>query len=176
MADRIRFVLNDQPVELDAPSPMTTLLDWLRDHRGLKGTKEGCAEGDCGACTVVLERADGKREAVNSCIALLGQIDGQAVRTVEGLLGKDGAPHPVQVAMAEADATQCGFCTPGFVMTAYAFAADGEKPDLETIHDALAGNLCRCTGYRPIVEAMTKIAGLAIEPALPAPMRATSAT
>ena len=93
MADRIRFVLNDQPVELDGLSPMTTLLDWLREHRGLRGTKEGCAEGDCGACTVVLERADGRREAMNSCIALLGQIDGQAVRTVEGLHGPAGGPH-----------------------------------------------------------------------------------
>ena len=165
MADNIRFTLNGAPVEVIALSPMTTLLDWLRDHRGLKGTKEGCAEGDCGACTVVLERADGTRDSMNSCIALLGQMDGQAVRTVEGLLGKDGAPHPIQVAMAEADATQCGFCTPGFVMTAYAFAAGGEKPELETIHDALAGNLCRCTGYRPIVEAMSKVAGLAVEPA-----------
>ena len=90
MADRIRFVLNDEPVELSGVSPMTTLLDWLRDRRGLKGTKEGCAEGDCGACTVVLERADGRREAINSCIALLGQIDGQAVRTVEGLEGRGG--------------------------------------------------------------------------------------
>ena len=130
MADGIRFTLNDERVELSGVSPMTTLLDWLRDHRGLKGTKEGCAEGDCGACTVVLERADGKREAVNSCIALMGQTDGQSVRTVEGLLGKDGAPHPIQVAMAEADATQCGFCTPGFVMTAYAFAAGGEKAEI----------------------------------------------
>jgi xanthine dehydrogenase small subunit len=175
MADRIRFVLNDLPVELDAPSPMTTLLDWLRDHRGLKGTKEGCAEGDCGACTVVLERADGRREAINSCIALLGQLDGEVVRTVEGLRRPDGTPHPVQTAMAEADATQCGFCTPGFVMSAYAFAAGGEKPDLETVHDALAGNLCRCTGYRPIVEAMTRIAGLPIEPAAVASVRTGSA-
>jgi xanthine dehydrogenase small subunit len=175
MADRIRFVLNDLPVELDVPSPMTTLLDWLRDHRGLKGTKEGCAEGDCGACTVVLERADGRREAINSCIALLGQLDGEAVRTVEGLRRPDGTPHPVQTAMAEADATQCGFCTPGFVMSAYAFAAGGEKPDLETVHDALAGNLCRCTGYRPIVEAMTRIAGLPIEPAAVASVRTGSA-
>ena len=176
MADNIRFTLNGAPVEVIALSPMTTLLDWLRDHRGLKGTKEGCAEGDCGACTVVLERADGTRDSMNSCIALLGQMDGQAVRTVEGLLGKDGAPHPIQVAMAEADATQCGFCTPGFVMTAYAFAAGGEKPELETIHDALAGNLCRCTGYRPIVEAMSKVAGLAVEPAPAPPIRTASAS
>ena len=114
MVDFIRFRLNDQPVELgrlelSGVSPMTTLLDWLRDHRGLKGTKEGCAEGDCGACTVVLEGADGRREAMNSCIVLLGQIDGQAVRTIEGLRRADGTPHPVQMAMAEADATQCGF-------------------------------------------------------------------
>jgi xanthine dehydrogenase small subunit len=175
MSDLIRIVLNGQPVELSGVSPMTTLLDWLRDHRGLKGTKEGCAEGDCGACTVVLERADGRHEAMNSCIAMLGQMDGQAIRTVEGLPGKDGAPHPVQRAMAEADATQCGFCTPGFVMTAYAYASGGEPADLETIHDALAGNLCRCTGYRPIVEAMTKIAGVAAERASPPPPRTTSA-
>ena len=157
MADDIRFTLNDSPVRLSGVSPMTTLLDWLREHRGLKGTKEGCAEGDCGACTVVLERADGKREAINACIALLGQIDGQAVRTVEGLAGPDDAPHAVQTAMAEADATQCGFCTPGFVMSAYAFASGGEAPELETIHDALAGNLCRCTGYRGIVRAVLSV-------------------
>src|SRR5215475_8337728 len=175
MADRIRFTLNDQTVELSGVSPMTTLLDWLRDHRRLRGTKEGCAEGDCGACTVVLERADGRREAMNSCIALVGQLDGEAVRTVEGLLGKDGAPNPVQLAMAEADATQCGFCTPGFVMSAYAFAAGGEKAEADTIHDALAGNLCRCTGYRPIVAAMTAVAGLPIEPAAESAQRPASA-
>ena len=175
MADSIRFTLNGEPVEVSGSSPMTTVLDWLRDQRGLKGTKEGCAEGDCGACTVVLERADSRHEAMNSCIAMLGQMDGQAIRTVEGLLGKDGAPHPVQRAMAEADATQCGFCTPGFVMTAYAYASGGEPADLETIHDALAGNLCRCTGYRPIVEAMTKIAGIAAEGASPPPARTTAA-
>ncbi len=175
MADNIRFTLNDGPVELVGVSPVTTLLDWLREQRGLKGTKEGCAEGDCGACTVVLERGDGRREAVNSCIALLGQVDGLSVRTVEGLRGSDGGAHAVQVAMAEADATQCGFCTPGFVMSAYAFAAGAEKADLETIHDALAGNLCRCTGYRPIVEAMTKVAGLPVEPVPVLPARGGSA-
>jgi xanthine dehydrogenase small subunit len=176
MADPIRFVLNGQPVALDDVSPMTTLLDWLREQRGLKGTKEGCAEGDCGACTVVLERADGRREAMNSCIALLGQLDGEAVRTVEGLRGPGGAPHPVQLAMAQSDATQCGFCTPGFVMSAYAFAAGGEKPDPDTIHDALAGNLCRCTGYRPIVAAMTRVAGMAVEPPVSPPQRPSSAS
>ena len=174
MADRLRFTLNDQPVEIADLSPMTTVLDWLREHRGLRGTKEGCAEGDCGACTVVLER-DGRREAVNSCIALLGQLDGLSVRTVEGLSGPGGTPHPVQTAMAEADATQCGFCTPGFVMSAFAFAAGGEKAEPDAIHEALAGNLCRCTGYRPIVEAMTRVAGVAIEPAPSVERRVTSA-
>lgn len=159
----IRFVLNDEPVEAEGVSPMTTLLDWLREHRGLRGTKEGCAEGDCGACTVVLEWPDGRREPMNACIALLGQIDGQALRTVEGLRGPGGSPHAVQTVMAESDATQCGFCTPGFVMSAYAFAAGGEKADSDTIHDALAGNLCRCTGYRPIVAAMSKVAGMVME-------------
>jgi xanthine dehydrogenase small subunit len=176
MGDNIQFVLNDQPVTIANVSPMTTLLDWLREHRGLKGTKEGCAEGDCGACTVVLEHADGHRAPINSCIALLGQIDGAAVRTVEGLRGAEGEPHPVQLIMAETDATQCGFCTPGFVMSAYAYAAGGEAPDVDTIHDALAGNLCRCTGYRPIVQAMTAIAGLPIEPPTRAAPRATAAT
>jgi xanthine dehydrogenase small subunit len=179
MADNIRFMLNDDPVGLSGVSPMTTLLDWLREHRGLKGTKEGCAEGDCGACTVVLER-DGpngqvRREAVNACIAMLGQVDGLSVRTVEGLRGTDGSAHSVQIAMAEADATQCGFCTPGFVMSAYAFSAGGETADADTIHEALAGNLCRCTGYRPIVDAMTKVAGLAVEPAPSVPARTASA-
>jgi xanthine dehydrogenase small subunit len=163
MADNVRFTLNDRQVEIIGIPPMTTLLDWLRDHRGLRGTKEGCAEGDCGACTVVLER-EGRRDAVNSCILLLGQLDGQSVRTVEGLRGADGGPHPVQVAMAEADATQCGFCTPGFVMSALAHASNGGTADPNSIHEALAGNLCRCTGYRPIVDAMTRVAALAVEP------------
>jgi xanthine dehydrogenase small subunit len=176
MADHISFTLNGRPVEVVGISPMTTLLDWLREHQGLRGTKEGCAEGDCGACTVVLEHGNGRREAMNSCIALVGQVDGQSVRTVEGLRGPDGAPHPVQVAMAEADATQCGFCTPGFVMSAYAFGGSGEKADADTIHDVLAGNLCRCTGYRPIVEAMQRVAGLAAEPVPAAPSRVASAT
>lgn len=153
MADNVRFTLNDSRVEVVGISPMTTLLDWLRDHRGLRGTKEGCAEGDCGACTVVLER-EGRRDAVNACIVLLGQLDGESVRTVEGLRGADGGPHPVQAAMAEADATQCGFCTPGFVMSALAHASNGGSADPDEIHEALAGNLCRCTGYDKIIRAV----------------------
>jgi xanthine dehydrogenase small subunit len=146
----IAFTLNGTPRRLPPDtSPSMTLLDWLRGPAALVGTKEGCAEGDCGACTVVLEEADGARVPVNSCLALLGQVHGRCIRTVEGLRGPDGGAHPVQRALAEADATQCGFCTPGIVMTGWAHAREGGD-----VHDALAGNLCRCTGYRPIVEAL----------------------
>jgi xanthine dehydrogenase small subunit len=153
-ATPIAFTLNGQARTLPAgTSPTTSLLDWLRGPAGLTGTKEGCAEGDCGACTVVLEGADGSRTPINACLTMLGQVHGRAIRTVEGLRGADGAPHPIQVAMAESDGTQCGFCTPGIVMTAWAHAQQGGE-----IHEALAGNLCRCTGYRPIVEVFEKIA------------------
>jgi xanthine dehydrogenase small subunit len=140
-----------------------TLLDWLRLDARLTGTKEGCAEGDCGACTIVLERlaADGalRCHAVNSCITMLGQADGLGVRTVEGLRSRTGELHPIQSALMNSGATQCGFCTPGFVMAGFAFLADARSPrDLASIHDALAGNLCRCTGYRPIIQAMQEVA------------------
>jgi xanthine dehydrogenase small subunit len=161
MSDAIQFVLNDRPVRLDDAAPAMTLLDWLRGPARLTGTKEGCAEGDCGACTVVLETpTEGGNvhcAPVNACLVMLGQVHGRRVRTVEGLPGADGAPHPVQTALAEGDGTQCGFCTPGIVMSLYAFAAGGEPAEPALIHDALAGNLCRCTGYRPIVEAMTRL-------------------
>src|SRR5258706_200469 len=137
------------------------VLDWLRTRARLTGTKEGCAEGDCGACTIVLgRRVDGslRFEAVNSCLMMLPQIDNCAVLTVEGLAAADGTLHPVQQAMVDADATQCGFCTPGFVMAMFAFHHGGEPADDTVIHDALAGNLCRCTGYRSIVEACRRIA------------------
>ncbi|MBB5694049.1 xanthine dehydrogenase small subunit [Muricoccus pecuniae] len=150
IAGPIVFTLNGTPRRLPPGiSPTATLLDWLRGPAGLAGTKEGCAEGDCGACTVVVEEEEGARVPVNACLALLGQMHGRRIRTVEGLSGADGGPHPVQRAMAEGDATQCGFCTPGIVMTAWAHAREGGDP-----HDALAGNLCRCTGYRPIVEVL----------------------
>jgi xanthine dehydrogenase small subunit len=163
-----RILLNGKPTELTGVPPMTTLLDWLRGPAGLVGTKEGCAEGDCGACTIVVEkpRPDGsvERMAINSCLTMIGQVDGLGVRTVEGLLAADGALHPVQEALVRSGGTQCGFCTPGFVMSAYAFAAGGEPAETARIHDALAGNLCRCTGYRSIVEAIAAVSPLPRDP------------
>jgi xanthine dehydrogenase small subunit len=162
-----RILLNGTATELKDVPPMMTLLDWLRGPAGLKGTKEGCAEGDCGACTVVVERPGPHgsidRLAINACLTMVGQVDGLGVRTVEGLTSADGALHPVQVAFVATGGTQCGFCTPGFVMAAYAFVAGGEPPELARIHEALAGNLCRCTGYRSIVEAVARVAPLAQE-------------
>jgi xanthine dehydrogenase small subunit len=158
----IRFQLNGQWRSESGVAPTTTLLDYLRLNARLTGTKEGCAEGDCGACTVVvgLPQDDGRMvwRAVNSCLVLVPQVDGLPVITVEGLAQPDGTLHSVQQSLIEADATQCGFCTPGFAMAMFAFAQEtkdlgGEARDDETIHEALAGNLCRCTGYRPIVEA-----------------------
>lgn len=157
---RIAFTLNGRPLALPPEtSPTLTLLDWLRGQ-GLTGTKEGCAEGDCGACTLVIEEPDGARVPVNGCLTLLGQVHGRALRSVEGLRGADGAPHPIQRALAEGDGTQCGFCTPGIVMSAFAHAAEGGD-----VHEALAGNLCRCTGYRPIIEVFRALPSLAGPPA-----------
>jgi xanthine dehydrogenase small subunit len=155
-SDNLRIVLNGRPVQVAGAAAATTLLDWLREDRHLTGTKEGCGEGDCGACTVVLEDLDNgrvRRRAVNACLLLLGQVDGLGVRTVEGLVSGRQL-HPVQLAYASGGGTQCGFCTPGFVMSTYAYAAEGGTAELPSIHDALAGNLCRCTGYRPIVAAV----------------------
>ena len=145
----VAFLLNGTPVRVAGHPPTRTLLDWLRDTRGLTGTKEGCNEGDCGACTVIVTGADGVARALNACILFLPQIAGQAVRTVEGLAAPDGTLHPVQAAMIDHHGSQCGFCTPGFVVAMAAAHAQGR-----TDHDdQLAGNLCRCTGYAPIIRA-----------------------
>ena len=150
----VRFLVNGTEHEVASAAPTMTVLDYLRGEAGLRGTKEGCAEGDCGACTVVMIRHGGARaEAVNACLYTLGQLDGARLVTVEGLSGRDEAPDPVQQAMISCHASQCGFCTPGFVMALWALRQEGGTPDDEAIHEALAGNLCRCTGYRPIVEA-----------------------
>ncbi|MFT5341442.1 MAG: xanthine dehydrogenase small subunit [Paracoccaceae bacterium] len=144
----ITFLLNGEAVELTDISPTTTLLDWLREDQHLTGTKEGCNEGDCGACTVMVTDGDGAK-ALNSCILFLPQLQGKAIRTVEGVSGPDGALHPVQQAMIDHHGSQCGFCTPGFVMSMTAAHLNGAT-DFDT---QLAGNLCRCTGYAPIIRA-----------------------
>jgi len=163
----IRFLLGHQPQQVSGCDPQTTVLDWLRGPAGRKGTKEGCAEGDCGACTVtVVELRDGQLQyrAVNSCIQLLPMLDGKQLITVEDLATADAVSpilHPVQQAMVDQHGSQCGFCTPGFVMSLFTLfhdqrAVQGASDSglaRQDIDEVLAGNLCRCTGYAPIVKA-----------------------
>jgi xanthine dehydrogenase small subunit len=144
----VSFRLNGKDVELSNISATTTLLDWLRIDQNLHGTKEGCNEGDCGACSVIVTDETGAK-ALNACILFLPQLDGKAIRTVEGISAPDGTPHPVQTEMINHHGSQCGFCTPGFVVSMATAHLNGD-----TDHDvALAGNLCRCTGYAPIIRA-----------------------
>jgi len=154
----LRFLLNGQPVAVRDHSPQTTLLEYLRDDARLTGTKEGCAEGDCGACTVVLATLDAGTSSltwqpVNACIRLLPSVAGKAVFTIESLAAPDGALHPAQGAMVDCHGSQCGFCTPGFTMSLFGLYKNAQQPTRGAIEDALSGNLCRCTGYRPIVAA-----------------------
>ena len=161
----IRFLLNDTEITLPEAAPDETLLDFLRLSRRLTGAKEGCAEGDCGACTVVLASlVDGQVEmkTVNACIQLTPTLDGKALFSVEDLQQPDGALHPVQQAMVECHGSQCGFCTPGFVMSLWGMylKKDGATPTRCEIDDGLSGNLCRCTGYRPIIDAARRMSEL----------------
>jgi xanthine dehydrogenase small subunit len=156
MRDYVTFVLNGELERVLAVSPTTTLLQWLRRERHLTGTKEGCAEGDCGACTVVVGRRNEAGlvhySAINSCIVFLPMLDGASVETVEAVAASDGSLHPVQQALVDAHGSQCGFCTPGFVMSLLALYRNSKTvPAMHEIDDALVGNLCRCTGYGPIV-------------------------
>jgi xanthine dehydrogenase small subunit len=165
--NRIRFLLDGAVHELGDVAPTTTVLQYVREHLRRCGTKEGCAEGDCGACTVVLgELADGgvRYRAVNACIQFVPTLDGKALFTVESLKALNrGELHPVQQALVECHGSQCGFCTPGFVMSLYAlYCSSGnggpaERPDEEAVRHALSGNLCRCTGYRPILAAAQRM-------------------
>lgn len=155
----IAFLLNGTPIRVSGDAPTRTLLDFLRETKGLTGTKEGCNEGDCGACTVMVTDEDGAK-ALNSCILFLSQLHGKAVRTVEGLSGPTGEMHPVQAAMVEHHGSQCGFCTPGFCVS-MAVGHMAGRTDHDTV---LAGNLCRCTGYAPIIRA-AKAAEVAPVPA-----------
>ncbi|MEZ5826205.1 MAG: xanthine dehydrogenase small subunit [Geminicoccaceae bacterium] len=157
MRKSIRFLSGDRTVTIERVDPTMTVLDWLRRIEGRTGTKEGCNEGDCGACTVLiggLEDGRVRYRAVNACIRLLATLDGCRLVTVEDLARSDGGLHPVQRAMVEHHASQCGFCTPGIVMSLTGLMQDhGEAPGTEEIDNALSGNLCRCTGYAPIARA-----------------------
>jgi xanthine dehydrogenase small subunit len=152
----IRFILNDEEITLTDIKADTTLLDWLRLERRLRGSKEGCAEGDCGACTVLVGRLMDDEiiyDSVTSCIRFVGSLHGTHVVTIEHLRGKDGILHPVQQAMVDHHGSQCGFCTPGFVMSLYGLWMRDPQPSQTAIEKALQGNLCRCTGYAPIIRA-----------------------
>lgn len=152
----IRFLLNGEPHSVTALNPHTTLLPYLRYTLGMTGTKEGCAEGDCGACTVVLGELKGgviHYRAVNACILLVATLHGKEVITVEGVQRSDGGLHACQQALVDHHGSQCGFCTPGFVMSLYAHHRSNSPTDTASLEDALAGNLCRCTGYGPILAA-----------------------
>jgi len=160
---QVRFVLDGKVVELDNVEPSRTVLQYLREDLARTGTKEGCAEGDCGACTVVVAEVDesGQRlqtRAINSCIQFLATLDGKELLTVESLASADNQLHPVQQAMVDLHGSQCGFCTPGFVMSLFALFENNPTPNRREIDEALAGNLCRCTGYKPIVAAAQKLA------------------
>lgn len=158
----IRFILNDRDVVADTVGGSDTLLDHLRLNARLTGTKEGCAEGDCGACTVLIGRLrDGvlRYHPVNACIRFLASVDGCHIVTIEHLRGADGGLHPVQQAMVDQHGSQCGFCTPGIVMALYALWMETPEPTRAQIETALQGNLCRCTGYAPIIRAAEAAAG-----------------
>ena len=159
MRDSIRFLMGGQVVELAGFRPSETVLDYLRRQPDRRGTKEGCSEGDCGACTVVLGELDGndclQYRAYNACILFLAALDGKQLVTVEDLQDAEGGLHPVQSEMVHHHGAQCGFCTPGFVMSLFAMYQQnsGRAPTRAEIDEGLAGNLCRCTGYAPIVRA-----------------------
>ena len=129
-------------------APNRTLLNVLREDLGLTGTKEGCGSGECGACSVIMND-----QPVNSCLVLIGQADGSAITTIEGI-SQSGRPHPLQKAFVEHGAVQCGFCTPGMIIASKALLDKNPTPSDEEVREALAGNICRCTGYTKIVEAV----------------------
>jgi xanthine dehydrogenase small subunit len=159
MRDTIHFRLGSETRRLCATDPAMTVLEYLRGMERLAGTKEGCAEGDCGACTVILvdhDNGQARYQAVNACILFVSALDGRQLLTVEHLTAADGTPHPVQQAMVRHHGSQCGYCTPGFVMSIAALKTEAAA-DRTAVNEALAGNLCRCTGYRPIVDAALEV-------------------
>ena len=156
----ISFVHDDQIIEVKNPDPNETLLNYIRTKLKKTGTKEGCAEGGCGACTIVigdLKNNEINYRAINSCIALLPTLQGKQLILVEDLISKDGKLHPVQDAMVKCHGSQCGFCTPGFVMALFSMFKNYSNFKEDVIKDSIAGNLCRCTGYKPIIKAAKKL-------------------
>lgn len=164
VTNSVRFLLDGKIVEAQGARRTTTVLDYLRETLHRTGTKEGCAEGDCGACVVLVGELDASGTRVNyiptnACIQLLPSLDGKALKTVESLAREDGTLHPVQEAMVGCHGSQCGFCTPGIVMSLAGLLATVKGPSRAVVNDALSGNLCRCTGYKPIVDAALKASG-----------------
>ena len=154
----VRVVIDGHLVEAQGLRRTTTVLDFLREHQQRSGTKEGCAEGDCGACTVLVGTLNAAGTAVdyvpvNSCMQLLPTLDGKSLKTVESLKKADGSLHPVQQGLVSCHGSQCGFCTPGIAMSLVGLMQVVPAPSRQQVNDALQGNLCRCTGYRPIVDA-----------------------
>jgi xanthine dehydrogenase small subunit len=161
VTNTVRFVLDGQIVEAQGERRTTTVLDYLREHMHRTGTKEGCAEGDCGACVVMVGELNAKGDGidyvpVNSCIQLLPSMDGKSLKTVESLKRADGTLHPIQQEMVNCHGSQCGFCTPGIVMSLVNLVQVVPEPSRAQITDSLSGNLCRCTGYKPIIDAASK--------------------
>ena len=157
----VRFVLDGKIVEAQGKRRTTTVLDYLREELHRTGTKEGCAEGDCGACVVLVGELNSAGTAVNyvpsnSCMQLLPSLDGKSIKTVESLKRSDGSLHPIQQGMVDCFGSQCGFCTPGIVMSLTGLVQTNACPNRAQINDALSGNLCRCTGYKPIIDATLK--------------------
>ena len=152
----IKFLFNEKVLEINNPDPNQTILNFIRTNLKKTGTKEGCAEGGCGACTVVvgkLKNNDIEYKAINSCISFLPFLDGKQLLVVEDLVSNQGSLHPVQKAMVKYHGSQCGFCTPGFVMSLFSMFKNNKNYNNELIKDSISGNLCRCTGYRPIIDA-----------------------
>ena len=172
MRETITFVLNNRVETVSGLRGDTTLLNWLRQTKRLTGSKEGCAEGDCGACTVaVLRPGYAIWHPVNACILFLGMLEGASVTTVEGIAPTDGSLHPCQQVMVDHHGSQCGFCTPGFVMSLFAAWCNGDGLSPASIDTTLAGNLCRCTGYRPIADAASALRQGSVPPAFEAARR-----
>ena len=155
-SDIIKFILNDRIQEIHNPDPNETILNYIRLKLKKTGTKEGCAEGGCGACTIVigeLKKDNIIYKAINSCIAFTPSLEGKQLLVIEDLMLKDGSLHPVQSAMVNYHGSQCGFCTPGFVMSLFSMYKNNSSYDVKTIEESISGNLCRCTGYRSIIDA-----------------------